>query len=97
MDINQNYSIREIHTDFEATIGNACKLIYPGVKIKFCIWHMQRALEIKKNSICKSDIMNDDELYILYKATRNLYLSDPNFTLMIFNIIKEKIILEKNI
>ena len=43
---------------------------------------MQRALEIKKNSMCKSDIMNDDELYILYKATRNLYLSDPNFTLL---------------
>jgi len=35
LDINQTHSIREIHTDFEANIDNVCKLIYPGVKIKF--------------------------------------------------------------
>ena len=48
LDINSTYTVNEIHSDFELAIGNGCKKIYPNVKIKFCIWHLLRAVEGKK-------------------------------------------------
>ena len=37
LDINEVYSIKEIHTDFEIQIGEACRMVYPEVQIKLCI------------------------------------------------------------
>ena len=48
LSINSTYSVKEIHSDFELAIGNGCKKIYPNVNIKFCIWHLLRAIEGKK-------------------------------------------------
>ena len=53
MDIDEEYILEEIHTDFELAVGEACRLVYPQVNIKYCIWHMKRALNLKKNEICK--------------------------------------------
>ena len=54
LDINEEYSIKELHTDFEIQISKACRMVYPEVKIKYCILHMKRALINKMNSVCKS-------------------------------------------
>ena len=89
-DINENYRIKELHTDFESAIGTAAKIIYPEIQIKYCIWHQKRALENKKNSLCKSDISNNDNLFILYKAICNLYLCDPEYIVKVFKIIRQK-------
>ena len=37
LDIGEIYYVEEIHTDFELAIGQACKKLYPNLKIKFCI------------------------------------------------------------
>ena len=44
-------------------------MIYPNVQIKYCIWHMKRALINKMNSLCKMEIEEDDDLLILYNIT----------------------------
>lgn len=51
-DFNDEYSIKELHTDFEIQIGKACRMVYPNVQIKYCIQHMKRALINKMNSLC---------------------------------------------
>ena len=89
LDINEEYSIQELHTDFEIQIGEACRMVYPNVEIKYCIWHMKRALVNKMNSLCKSDIDEDDNLYILFKMINNLYLCKPEFVKIVFYKIKE--------
>ena len=43
LEIGEIYDLEEIHTDFEIIIGEACRMIYPEVNIKYCIWHMKRA------------------------------------------------------
>ena len=43
IDINEEYSIKKLHTDFEIQIGEACRMVYPEVEIKYCIWHMKIA------------------------------------------------------
>ena len=50
---NNNVIISPIkfHCDFERGISNAAKKIFPYIKIKFCIWHYKRALEIKKKQV----------------------------------------------
>ena len=90
LEIGEGYNIRELHTDFEIAIGKACKLIYPNVNIKHCIWHWLRALEINKNKICLNEISNNDDLFILYRILCNLYVYDPYFVLDVFKLIKEK-------
>ena len=90
LDINENYMLKELHTDFEITVGSAAKRIYPQINIKYCIWHQRRAIEAKKNSICKSDIRENDNLYILFNAVCNLFLCDPKYIGKVFQIIKQK-------
>ena len=76
LDINEEYSIKELHTDFEIQISKACRMVYLKVEIKYCIWHMNRALINKMNCLCKSEIDEDDNLYILFKMI-NIY-ANPN-------------------
>ena len=90
LDINSTYTVNEIHSDFELAIGNGCKKIYPNVKIKFCIWHLLRAVEGKKNSLCRADVLNNDNIYVLYNAIRSLYICDPAYIKIIFNLIKDE-------
>ena len=40
--------------------------------------------------MCKSDISNNDNLFILYKAIYNLYLCDPEYIVKVFKIIRQK-------
>ena len=37
LDLDENYEINELHTDFEIAIGNSCKKIFPDCNIKYCI------------------------------------------------------------
>ena len=83
------YYINELHTDFEIQIGEACRMIYPNVQIKYCIWHMKRALINKMNSLCKKGIEEDDDLLILYNMINNLYLCHPDYVKIVFDKIKE--------
>ena len=65
LDINEKYMLKELHTDFEISLGAAAKRIYPQMNIKYCIWHQRLAIEAKKNSLCKSDIKKMI-IYIFY-------------------------------
>ena len=64
-------------------------MIYPNVQIKYCIWHMKRALINKMNSLCKREIEEDDDLLILYNMINNLYLCHPDYVKIVFDKIKE--------
>ena len=88
--IGDTYKITELHTDFESSISEGCKKVYPNLKVKNCIWHMLRAIERKKNEICFKDIKNDNNLLMLYNVIKNLYICDPNFITLVFEIIKNK-------
>ena len=88
LDIGEEYILEEIHTDFEIAVGEACRLVYPEVKIKYCIWHMKRALNLKKNELCKEEVSTDNNCFILYNMLCNLYLCPINYVLKIFNKIK---------
>ena len=37
LDLDQEYEIKELHSDFEIQIGEACRMIYSNVEIKHCI------------------------------------------------------------
>ena len=65
LDINEKYMLKELHTDFEIAVGSDAKRIYPLINIKYCIWYQRRAIEAKKNSLCKWDIREND-IYIFY-------------------------------
>ena len=90
LDIDEEYEIKELHSDFEIQIGEACRMVYPNVEIKYCIWHMKRALMNKMNSLCKHEIEENDNLLILYHMVNNLYLCHPDYVKIVFNKIKEK-------
>lgn len=38
-----------IHIDFEKAKTNVIKKIFPNIKIRYCLWHFKRNLEIHKN------------------------------------------------
>ena len=80
--------MKEIHTDFEIAIGKGCKNIYPNVKIKYCIFYMLNALDLKKNNLCKKDIIDNDDVFIYYNMICNLYLCDPLFVKSVFKLIE---------
>ena len=65
LDINEEYSIYELHTDFEIQIGKVCLKVYPNVEIKYCFWHMKRAIINRMSNLCKSKINEDEDLFIL--------------------------------
>ena len=79
LDLDENYEINELHTDFEIAIGNSCKKFFPDCNIKYSIWHYNRTLENNMNAICKTDINNNDDLFILYNYIRNLYICEPEY------------------
>ena len=62
------------------------------MNIKYCIWHQRPAIEAKKNSLCKSDIRENDNLYILFNTVCNLFLRDPKYgrKVLLFQIMKQK-------
>ena len=64
LDIGEEYIVKEIHTDFECAISNACHKIYHNVKSKFCIFHLLRTLDINKKNLCLIDDKNDN-LFII--------------------------------
>ena len=51
---------------------------------------MLRAIELKNNTLCLGDIMNNDTLLSLYNIICNLYLCDPKYVNLVFDIIKNK-------
>ena len=82
------YELEEIHTDFEISIGEACRMVYPEVNIKYCIWHIKRALILKKKEICKEEVAACDNCYILYNMLCNLYLCPIEYVVIFFCKIK---------
>ena len=93
LEIGENYTIAEIHTDFETAIGDTCAHIFPYAKIRYFIWHMKRSINNKKNSICKEIVENNDNYYILYNMINQLYLCKPEFVKIVFNKIKNLIMM----
>ena len=45
---NHLYTPNELHCDFEYALSNAFVKVFPGTKVKFCLWHFGRALEVNK-------------------------------------------------
>ena len=72
LDIGEEYLITELLSDFESAIGSGCRKIYPEVRIKYCIWHQLRSLENNKNKLCKEEIKNNDDLFVLYNVIMQL-------------------------
>lgn len=72
------------------SISNAFKRVFPGTKIKFCLWHFGRALEVNKKKYIKLEDEENDEVNILYRCIRNLPFIDPDYVIKIFKYIKEK-------
>lgn len=90
LDIGEEYNIFEIHTDFEKAIGEGCKQIFPKIKIKYCIWHLLRLLEINKNKLCYQEVNEDNKIFGFYNTIKNLYLCDPSYVKIVFNIIENE-------
>ena len=90
VNIGESYEITELHSDFEIDIRLGCKKVYHNLIVKNYIWHMLRAIELKKNTLCLGDIMNNDTLLSLYNIICNLYLYDPKYVNLVFDIIKNK-------
>ena len=55
-DNNKKYSPKEFHCDFEISLSNVFKSVFPATNIKNCLWHFDRNLEINKNKICYKDV-----------------------------------------
>ena len=89
-ELNKEYELNELHSDFEIAIGAGAKKIFPNLIIKYCIFHMKSSLEKKKNSLCKTEVINDNNLFILYKICCNLYICVPLYVNNVFDIIKTK-------
>ena len=83
---NDEYNPKEFHCHFEIAIPNVFLKIFPNTKIKFCLWHMDRALENK----AKSYIKEDKDVYFLYKCIINLPFIEPVYVEDLFNYIKDK-------
>ena len=66
VNIGESYEITELHSDFEIDIRFGCKKVYPNLIVKNYIWHMLRAIELKKNTLCLGDIMNNDTLLFVF-------------------------------
>jgi hypothetical protein len=49
---------------------------------------MLNALDLKKNNLCKKDIIDNDDVFIYYNMICNLYLRDPLFVKSVFKLIK---------
>ena len=49
-------------------MSNAFKSVFPDSKIKYCLWHFERNLEINKNKICYKEVNENKDIFILYKC-----------------------------
>ena len=54
------------HSDFKLAISNAFKRVFPLTKIKYCLWHFERNLEVNKNKICFKDVNENKDIFILF-------------------------------
>jgi len=58
------------------------------MKIKYCIWHYKRELEIQKNKLYRTEIENSRDLYNYYKYILNLPIINPIYIKDIYYKIK---------
>ena len=89
-DTKNNYSPKEFHCDFEISLSNAFKSVFPATNIKYCLWHFDRNLEINKNKICYKDVNENKDIFILYKCITKLPFIDPVYLEDLFLLIKTK-------
>jgi hypothetical protein len=54
---NKPYIPKEFHCDLEISISNAISVIFPQIKIRYCLWHMGLPLEVNKKNISKMIII----------------------------------------
>ena len=59
------YKPKEFHSDFELGMSNAFKKVFPTSNIKFCLWHMGRALENHFHNYCKIDEIDFNINYVI--------------------------------
>ena len=77
------------HCDLELGLSNAIIKVIPNIKVKFCLWHLYRALEINKNKYCNSADL-DDNVNLLFKCITNLAFVDPQYTIKLYDVIFRK-------
>ena len=83
---NVPYKPQEFHCDLEMYISNAISVIFPRIKIRYCLWHMELTLKGKRKKYIKDE---DNNSYILYKCIINMTYIDPNYVIQIFKYIKD--------
>ena len=87
--INNRYLLKVFHCDLELGLSNAIIKVIPNIKVKFCLWHLYRALEINKNKYCNADDL-DDNVNLLFKCITNLAFVDPQYTIKLYDVIFQK-------
>jgi len=91
-------TIKNFHCDFEKSISNAVKKVFPDINIKYYIWHYKRVLKLKKkkkNKLCRKKVENDIDLYIHYKFISNFPFINHEYINYIYNKIKSKCLKNK--
>ena len=78
-----------IHSDFELSIINAIKQVYPSSEIKLCLWHFFRNIEINRNKIYGSIDNQTQESKNILKRIKTICFMDPNYIEDIFEYIEE--------
>ena len=84
---NDNYKPKLFHCDFEVAMSNAFMKVFPSTKIKFCLWHLGRALEVNKKKFIKLEDENEN-IISLYKCVLNLAFIDDEYVIKVFEHIK---------
>ena len=87
---NKKYCPSEFPADFEIAMSNAFKSVFPDSKIKYCLWHFERNLEINKNKICYKEVNENKDIFILYKCITKLPYIDPHYLEDLYLLIKTK-------
>ena len=76
---SKKYCPSEFHSDFEIAMNNAFKSVFPNTKIKYCLWHLERNLEINKYKICYKEVNENEDIFILYKFITKLPCIEPHY------------------
>ena len=84
---NDNYKPKLFHCDFEIAMSNAFIKVFPSTKVKFCLWHLGRALEVNRKKYIKLEDKNEN-IISLYKCVLNLAYIDDEYVIKVFDHIK---------
>ena len=78
-----------IHCNFELSIINAIKQVYPSSEIKLCLWHFFSNLEVNRNKIYGVIDNQTLESKNILKHVETLCFIEPNYIVDIFQYIED--------